>query len=100
MTKREAKRLSILKWKAIINNNGGLTDVPETSDFPYGCAYCEKYLHSPGKVLEYCSKCPMILTTHRKGKYGCCQSKHPYMIWTKNENVKNAQAVLDLIRKS
>ncbi len=93
LTKKEAKRLSILKWEFIIANGGRyqFRELPEELRLLTAeCGYCEKYWGS------HCDVCPVYITG-----IGCCTGdKHPWSIWHENRTVKNAQAMLDLILRT
>ncbi len=92
LTKKEAKRLSILKWEFIIKNGGDykLTlELPkEIHHLDANCGYCEKY--------KDCTKCPLFLGDTSD----CADLGHPWKKWANNSTVKNAQAMLDLILKT
>lgn len=93
LTKKEAKRLSILKWEFIIENGGNykLHKLPkELENLQSECGYCEKYYE------KNCAGCP--INTPDIGK--CWHSGHLFHVWYNNKTVENAQAVLDLIKKS
>ncbi len=92
LTKKEAKRLSILKWEFIIANGGGYLphELPvELQGLLAECGYCEKY-------KESCKGCPL----HQGGLMNCGHDEHPWQIWYDEQTVKNAQAMLDLILKT
>ena len=104
LTKKEAKRLSILKWEFIVNNGG---DFGEKSELPKElhklhaqCGYCEKYTILSPHCIYRCGKCPLILSAGSLDLYGCRQMNHPFDNWADNKTLVTAQAVLDLIRKS
>ena len=91
LTKKEAKRLSILKWEFIIANGGNYYayELPEElRDLLAECGYCHKY--------DDCKKCPLYLDE----SINCDHSEHPWKIWVNNSTVENAQAMLDLILKT
>jgi len=59
----KAKALSIIKWKIILRNNGGITGVyshPELRNLKHNCGFCERWL-SPiqnfGESGCDCAKC-------------------------------------------
>ena len=90
-TKKEAKRLSILKWEFIIANGGDYEpeELPEElQGLVAQCGYCDKY--------EYCKDCPLYL----RGTKDCGDDDHPWRTWHCNQTVENAQAMLDLILKT
>lgn len=94
LTKKEAKRLSILKWEFIVGNGGDYDSyivLPvEVQPLIGECGYCEKY--NPFQ----CIGCPLNLPD-----IGYCRSdEHPFNVWSNNSTPKTAQAVLDLIKKS
>ncbi len=93
MTKKEAKRLSILKWEFIVKNDGDykLCKLPEElRNLESQCGFCEKY------YKKDCDGCPINNTDIGK----CWYDKHPYSTWYHNRTVSNAQIMLDLIKKS
>ena len=106
LTKRQAKALSIKKWEFIVKNGGDphLKRLPiEVRDLRAHCGYCEKYftLHGASSVRSVCGKCPLVKNEDLNAiDSGCVQPGHPYAIWASSSTKENAQAVLDLIRKS
>lgn len=107
MTKKEAKRLSVLKWQYIVDNDGIEYGVHFKVEGLLGlqsnCGLCDKYQDTASKSLKYCAKCPIRLKVKDYssiGNTGCWQDSHPYKIWSYNATKENAQAVLDLILKS
>ncbi len=95
LTKKEAKKLSILKWEFIIANGGDHNNnkLPkELDELISHCGYCEKY-------EQYCLECPLYLGDDTDGN-GCASDTHPWSIWYYNSTVENAQAMLDLILKT
>jgi len=103
MTKNEAKKLCILKWEYIVNNDGSDVGLiykhPELDNFSNNCAYCDKYIDTRSITIEYCFKCP-IRIKNRNNSISCFNLNHPHNIWDNNETKENAQAVLDMIIKS
>jgi len=96
MKKKEARKLSIKKWKYIVENGGsdvGLIDaIPKLKDCEENCGYCEKY--------EDCiDGCPLHIFIKNK-KYGCSYERHPFSKWFESKTKKRAQIVLDLIRNT
>lgn len=94
LTKKEAKRLSILKWEFIVSNGGDYVfwdELPiEVQPLIAECGYCEKYHH------VQCHRCPLNISD-----IGCCKiNEHPFSIWLNDPTPDTAQAVLDLIKKS
>jgi len=112
LTKKKAKELCILKWEWIIKNNGKFDDgnlhqlckdIPELEDISAHCGYCEKYSHTSSVNISQCAKCPIrpkFSKDYHIYEFGCYQPNHPFGIWFYNHSVKNAQAVLDLIKSS
>lgn len=105
LTKEQAKELSKRKWEWIVENDGFDDDyniyfeIPELLDLANNCGLCELYYFS---FEEYsCKNCPI---SPKREDYddiantGCFQKIHPYYIWINNQNIENAQAVLDLIK--
>jgi len=90
----EAKRLSIIKWELIVENNGSPEiDYPEeVSVLIHDCGFCERWRpHKSG-----CEKCECA-----KVLGGACNSmggRDLFAIWSKNQTKENAQAVLDAIK--
>ena len=99
LTHEEAKRLSILKWEAIVKNNGSSEHLPEIlASLLSECGYCEKYRD---KWNRNCGKCPLNLKGNlTEFSMGCLVPGHPWNIWADNKTKENAQAVLDLILKT
>ena len=100
MTKREAKRLSVLKWKIIVSKDGACNayDLPdEVKELRAYCGYCEKYQRDPDYT---CGKCPLNLDHVGFGDIGCHQPGHPWDAWVEKGTKENAQKVLDLIKQS
>lgn len=99
LTKKEAKRLSILKWEYIVENNGSddrlIEEYPELDELTGNCGYCEIYNpFSENRITDNgCSPCPLVVNKHP------CTTTVWY-VWIRKRNKKNAQAVLDLIKKS
>jgi len=90
ITLQEAYELCIIKWEAIVENNGikpsqikGL-EILENSICD--CGYCHYY--------NSCSDCPLLINEIGD----CCELDHPWTIWLNNQTKENAQAVLQLIR--
>jgi len=111
ITLEEAKTLSIEKWQEIVDNNGYELDNSEYDEFKYECAFCELCVKKNELNNEYCDNCPIDLP---KSEYnytlenlplerrtvlfkGCCQDKHPWSIWNRNQTVKTAEVVLKMI---
>jgi recombinational DNA repair protein RecR len=95
MTLEEAKKLVILKWTYIVQNNGSyyglLQNISELKDLNGNCAYCELFMN------KGCKGCPICPSEIMDNGSGCRQVDHPFDIWYYNKNRENAQAVLDLI---
>lgn len=95
MTKKEAKRLSILKWEYIIAQDGSedelIEAIPELVELISNCGYCEKYV----ALFDNCPKCPLTII-----EANCCEYTHPFYKWFHTRTKENAQAVLDLILES
>jgi hypothetical protein len=92
---RYRKVLALIKWRAIVQNNGATIGLVR-NNFYYEfeklyshCSYCEVYDKNP----TYCAGCPLEI----KGN-SCMRLCHPYFIWFCHPTRKNAQAVLDLIK--
>jgi hypothetical protein len=101
LTRKEAFRLSILKWEYIVENDGQdvIPGEVESLDMIGNCALCEKYLHTTDTVLRQCAECPIrpdIKDYDELGGMGCRQEVHPFQIWdyTKETAIK----VLELIK--
>lgn len=92
MTKKEAKRLCLLKWQIIIDNDGILNHKvgrnPELKNFPSYCAYCKIN-------RDNCSDCPLFID-----EGNCQHPEHPYYKWVISPTKEAAQAVYDLILKT
>jgi len=101
MTKKEAKRLSLLKWQMIIDNNGrnNINYPDELMELKAYCGYCEKYNTYTQYVSEaehkYCQKCPIYFDNKH-----CMSKGHPYLYWGLYRTKKTAQKVYNLIKKS
>lgn len=93
LTKKQAKALSIKKWEIIIEKGGDYTseDLPrEILKLSNHCGYCEKHFAAG------CIACPLSISM-----IGDCNDiGHPWNTWSKDMTLKNAQVVLDLIKKS
>ncbi len=112
MKKQQAKKLSIVKWEAIVKNNGKelnykqLTELGLTNLFA-DCGYCEKYLHDL-EDSKICRHCPLNAKklnikydkVFNYGEAHCLFNDHPYNIWQENQTVENAERMLNLIIKS
>ncbi len=98
LTKKEAKRLSILKWEFIIANGGSYEkdELPtELLNIRSYCGFCEKYNKPKANGTYGCGKCPLIVDA-----YTCFDTGHPFSVWDYEQTVENAQAMLDLILKT
>ena len=107
LTKAKAKELSIKKWEYIVGNGGreeGLYNVyPEMKLLKCGCALCERFILTQSKRFGSCFECPIRpkLKEYDDLEWsGCLQDLHPYSTWLGHGTKENAQAVLDLIKKS
>jgi hypothetical protein len=96
LTKKKAIELSIAKWQLHVQHNGYCenldTLLPEIKDFAGHCGLCELY------GMNGCKGCPILLNPEKQlWQTGCQQHNHPFLIWSINNSVETAQAVLDLI---
>lgn len=92
LTFREAKRLSILKWEQIVKDKGKLIheNLPkEVKSLFNNCGMCE-LRHNQGKGCDTCE-----LIRYYKDER-CCGAA--FENWLYNQNKKNAQAVLDVVK--
>ena len=102
MTKRIAKELVLKKWEWIVKHGHTyrmkpisemefelLRAVPALLDIRSGCGYCEKY--------GGCHECPI---PPLDSGFDCWDMKSVYRIWLYKRTKKNAQAMLDLVRKT
>ena len=110
LTLKKAVEISLKKWEYIVENNGSLnfltTNIPELKYLVGTCGLCqlcsdtnncnniyhECYYIKNG--IEY--DCPLIINGTTCGMEGY---DHPWHNWQKNRTKKNAQAVLNLIKK-
>jgi hypothetical protein len=92
---RERKMWALIKWRFIIQNDGKEFDAKGRDwAWHYGvdfdCSYCryqEKY-HD-----EQCAGCPVITNG-----VACATKGHPWDAWSWNENLDDAQKVLNHIK--
>jgi hypothetical protein len=93
MTKKEMKRLALLKWQYIVDNDGfssGLTErYPELEKLMNKCSYCSMYINR----ITDCRGCPL-----KQGKFTCFDDEHLFSNWDWCRSKQNAQKVLDLIK--
>ncbi len=101
MTKAEAKALSIEGWEIRVEMGTKFTysDLPAKILKLIGrCGYCEKYRIDDDPSLtfeESCVECPLS-----KINKCCFFLGSPYMEYIKNPTSKNADKVLDAIKRS
>lgn len=108
ITKKNAKRLSIKKWKFLVenkytNNKEIIQAIPELEYLKSTCGYCEKYLNTSNNVFKYCAKCPIKPKRIEYNDFdnsGCAQMNSLYNEWNKNRTTENAQKILNSIKKS
>lgn len=93
----EAKRLSLLKWEAIVRNEGRqlmkLERPEEIENLLNYCGFCER--HRDGISVD-CSSCEINMGYYN----GCNNFSHHYFRWMlgcSDEKLAAAQAVLGLI---
>jgi len=90
----EAKRLSILKWECIIQNNGLQYPIkwpPEIKDLNCKCGFCERW-DFPSE--DSCTQCELALAMG----VDCPDESSPYHIWSEASTKETAQAVLNMIK--
>ncbi len=105
MTKKEARKLSILKWEWIIKNPDKNADydlskeIPELQGLDAECGYCELYHDGPSGGNQRCKECPLAIKpiNHRSQ---CLMDGHPFNLWIEHETTENALKVLGLIIKT
>jgi hypothetical protein len=101
LTRKEAFRLSILKWELTVYNDGeeSIPEEVKSLNLLADCGLCEKYLYTKNTVLRKCAKCPIrprIKDYNDLSGMGCCQRVHPFMIWDGTK--ETALKVLELIK--
>ena len=93
LTLKKAKELSIKKWKIIVKQNGsdeGINTHPDFQDLRHNCGLCQRYI--PDLFKDTCEKCPLT-----KDGSSCCIE---FFEWNDKPSKKNAQAVLNRIKKN
>jgi len=108
LTKKKAKKLSILKWESHVIAGGEddyfIEENPEFELFENECPFCELFIHESDKKtgLQTCYGCPLkpILENYNFDLCGCLQNGHPYAKWDDERTEENAQGVLNLIKNS
>ncbi len=102
-TLQEAYELVLNKWEYIVNNNGsieGLNDaLPELKHLISRCGYCDYFLAKNDNKAA-CYNCPLNTKPKIYDDFICCMPNHPWMIWFESKTKENAEAMLDLIKKT
>ena len=92
----EAKRLSIIKWEAIVNANGNKCDLPEEVENLNGkCGFCERYNAQIGNYHKNCPQCEF-----GKSAGICFKTDSLFMRYsiTDNNKLKAAKQILEIIK--
>ena len=93
----EAKRLSLIKWELIVENNGSSSiQYPEELLYlPYRCGFCKRWSEKGYFGTKDCSRCECA-----KALKGICSEDQEsiYTKWQYRSTKENAQAVLDAIK--
>lgn len=97
----EAKRLSIIKWEAIVKNKGSyderfLNNIPEIRDINAHCGFCERYDSKLGNYHVKCSSCEYGNIA------GNCYSSESLFMKYHNESynrLSNAKKILKVIKQ-
>ncbi len=105
MTKRTAKGWVVKKWvwmalkgwryKSDRTRNKALVrDIPGLKKFYASghCAYCREYRYQD----RLCKRCPIVLAGHIR----CEGGDGVWIRWSRSHSKKDAQAMLDLVRKT
>ena len=92
----EAKRLSIIKWEAIVNAKGVKCDLPkEVENLNGKCGFCERYNAQIGNYHKNCTQCEF-------GKKAgiCFKYESLFMAYsiTDNNKLKVAKQILEIIK--
>ncbi len=107
-TLKEAIRLSLLKWKYIVKSNGDdselLDKYPELKKLSASCGLCElckkEHDNCTYKENDKTYKCPLIINGQECATEYCDEINiHPWSIWHNSRTKKNAQLILNLIKK-
>jgi len=107
MTKRKAKKLSLIKWEYARKYGCNFSELlfylvtkhNDIYEMRSGCAYCEKYLCKNKTGRSDCKKCPL----YKIGE-GCNELNSLYFKWryckNKNKRKKYASQLYDAILRS
>lgn len=96
----EAKRLSIIKWKAIIEQDGILTKVPEEiKGLRSHCGFCQRHMIFNDPINDRdCNNCEL-----GKRAMPCTQKNSGYELWYSAKSETNrihfAKQLLDTIKQ-
>jgi len=111
ITFEEAKRLSILKWEYLSQNDGPVEAyyltcaIPEIIGLLHCCGFCELY-YNQGKstTKDICGKCPLAIGYENTKYSACVQDAHPFSKYeeaeTEEEYKKYALEVLELCKNA
>lgn len=93
---KEAKRLSIIKWEAIVNSNGIIKNLPiEVENLIAKCGFCERYNADSSNYQINCTQCEF-------GKKAgiCFKQESLFMIYStsSNDKLRVAKLILEVIK--
>ncbi len=103
MTKAKSKAVTIEAWEIKVEKGKDFLPLHlphKILSLKNRCGYCEKYLdRNINKHItsykEFCIRCPLV-----KIDKSCLYSTSLYQKWLKNPTSKNADKVLDAIKRS
>lgn len=108
----EAKRLSIIKWQMIVDNDGHPVKKhefsPEVFNCLFQCGFCERWKHPDGLDCRYCELGKVAGTCNDEGDYEVTIDKiiytrepslyYKWLYFSSDSHLKYAKQILEIIK--